>query len=119
MHPILEYPRRIAWYLAAWTPLLVLLASVLWASGGMTFLDAVAILTPACIVYAFACLSPWYICGTQPLRLDNWQGLAVTFGGASVVCSLVLVGGAWLTASAIAPMSAFSGLEQRLHGHLA
>jgi len=118
MHPILESPRRLLLYLLAWIPLLGLLVDAMWASGGITWLDAVVVLAPACLVYAFACLSPWYICGTVPLGPANWQSLALTFGVASVVCSLVLVGGAWLTASAVAQTGKMAGLEQRLHGHL-
>jgi LytS/YehU family sensor histidine kinase len=44
--------------------------------------------------------------------------MAVTFGFAAVACSLVLVGGAWVTASAAAQLGKLAGLEQRLHGHL-
>jgi two-component sensor histidine kinase len=119
MHPILESPRRLLLYLLAWLPLLGLLVYAMWASGGMTWQDAAAVLAPACLVYAFACLSPWYLCGTMPLRASNWQGLMLTFGAASVVCSLVLVGGAWVAASALAQAGKLAGLEQRLHGHMA
>jgi two-component system, LytTR family, sensor histidine kinase AlgZ len=118
MHPILESPKRILIYLAAWTPMLMLLAYVLWASGGVSWRDALAVLAPACLIYAFACLSPWYICSTQPLQVGNWQSLAVTFGGAAVACSLVLVGGAWLTASALVQSGLLPGLDQRMQGHL-
>jgi hypothetical protein len=118
MHPLLESPRRLMLYLLAWIPLLALLVYVMWASGGITWMDAAAVLAPSCLVYAFACLSPWYICGTLPLGADRWQSLAITFGVASVACSLVLVGGAWLTASAVVQAGKLAGLEQRLHGHL-
>ena len=119
MHPLLESSRRLALYLMAWIPLLALLVYVMWASGGMTWMDAAVVLAPSCLVYAFACLSPWYICGTLPLGPDRWQSLAMTFGMASTAGSLVLVGGAWLTASAVAQTGRMAGLEQRLHGHLA
>ena len=119
MHPLLESPRRLLLYLLAWLPLMTLLMYVMWAAGGVTWLDCAAVLGPTCLVYAFACLSPWYICGTLPLTPDNWFGIAMTFGGASVACSLVLVGGAWLTASAMAQAHWLTGLEQRLQGHLA
>jgi two-component system, LytTR family, sensor histidine kinase AlgZ len=119
MHPLLESSRRLALYLLAWVPLLALLVYVMWASGGIGWLDATAVLAPSCFVYAFACLSPWYICGTLPLGPERWQGIAMTFGMASTACSLVLVGGAWLTASAMAQIGRLAGLEQRLHGHLA
>ena len=118
MHPILESSRRLLSYLLAWVPLLALLMYVMWASGGMSWQDAAVVLVPSCLVYAFACLSPWYICGTVPLRLSHWSNIAMTFGVASVACSLVLVGGAWMTASAVVQAGKLPGLEQRLHGHL-
>jgi hypothetical protein len=118
MHPLLESSRRLVGYLLAWVPLLALLVYLMWASGGMTWMDAAVVLAPSCLVYAFACLSPWYICGTLPLGPDRWQSLAMTFGMAATACSLVLVGGAWLTASAVAQTGRMPGLEQRLHGHL-
>src|ERR1017187_992271 len=117
MHPILESPRRILLYMTAWVPILGLLTYVMWASGKMTWTDGGAILTPACAVYAFACLSPWYLCATLPLRFDNWQGLLATFGAAALVCSLVLVGGAWMTASALVQLRVLPGLQQRPQGH--
>jgi hypothetical protein len=119
MHPILESSRRLGIYLSSWVPLLALMVYMMWASGGITWMDAAVVLTPSCLVYAFACLSPWYICGTLRLETENWQSLAMTFGMASTACSLVLVGGAWLTASAVAEAGKMAGLEQRLHGHLA
>ena len=118
MHPLLESPRRLALYLLAWIPLLALLVYAMWASDGMTWADAAAVLAPSCLIYAFTCLSPWYICGTMPLGQNRWQSLAVTFVTASVVCSLVLVGGAWLTAAALAQAGKMAGLQQRLYGRL-
>jgi hypothetical protein len=118
MHPLLESSRRLVLYLLAWIPLLALLVYAMWASGGMTWMDAAAVLAPSCLVYAFACLSPWYICGALPVGADRWQSLALTFGMASVACSLVLVGGAWLTAAALTQAGKMAGLEQRLQGRL-
>src|ERR1039457_3349600 len=118
MHPVLESPRRILLYMTAWLPILGLLTYVMWASGKMTWTDGAAVLTPACAVYAFACLSPLYLCATQPLQFANWQGLLATFGAAALVCSLILVGGAWMTASALVQLKVLPGLEQRLQGHM-
>ena len=119
MHPLLESSRRLAIYLLSWLPVLALLVYVMWASGGITWVDAAVVLAPSVLVYAFACLSPWYICGTLPLGPDRWPTIAMTFGMAATACSLVLVGGALLTAGAVADMSRMAGIEQRLHGHLA
>jgi len=117
MHPLLESSRRLGLYLLAWIPLLALLVYLMWASGGISAGDALLVLAPSCLIFAFACLSPWYICATLPLGPDRWQSIAMTFGTAATACSLVLVGGALLTASAIAEIR--PGIEQRLHGHLA
>src|ERR1035437_320362 len=98
MHPILASRRRLVAYLLAWIPILALLVWVAWASGGVSWQDAAAVLAPACLVYAFVCLSPWYICQTRPLGLPGWSDLLATWGAAAVVVSLVRVGSAWLAA---------------------
>jgi hypothetical protein len=98
MHPILASRRRLVAYLLAWIPIVALLVWVSWASGGVSWQDAAAVLAPACLVYAFACLSPWYICQTRPLRVANLPYLAATWGAAAVVVSLLLVGSARLAA---------------------
>jgi hypothetical protein len=98
MHPILASRRRLLVYLLAWIPILALLVWVTWASGGVSWRDAAAVLTPACLVYAFACLSPWYICRTRPLRLSGLSYLLPTWAAAAVAVSLVLVGSARLAA---------------------
>ena len=60
MHPILASRGRFRIYLLVWSQILPLLALVtgLWAAG--PWLAAIAVLAPACAVYAFICLSPWY-----------------------------------------------------------
>ena len=94
MHPILASRRRLLVYLLAWIPILALLVWVAWASGGVSWQDATAVLAPACLVYAFACLSPWYICQTRPLRLSGLPYLLPTWGAAAAAVGLVLVGSA-------------------------
>ena len=68
MHPILAKPARILLYLAGWLPILALLDYLLWSSGSAYWLDNVALLAPACLFFAFVCLSPWTICRVRPLR---------------------------------------------------
>src|ERR1035437_9098399 len=98
MHPILASRRRLVAYLLAWIPILALLVWVAWASGGVSWQDAAAVLAPACLVYAFACLSPGYFCQPGPRGLAGLSDLLATGGAAAVVVSLVLVGSAWLAA---------------------
>src|SRR5450432_2673803 len=101
MHPILASRRRLLLYLLAWTPILALLVYVSWMAGGTTWWAAAEALAPACLLFAFACLSPWYIGHARPLRWSNLTELLFTWGAASVAGSLLLVGGVWLTASVL------------------
>src|SRR5438045_967015 len=98
MHPILATRRRLLLYLMAWLPILALLVYVTWMAGGISVGQAAEVLAPACLIFAFTCLSTWYIGRIQPLRLPNLGQLLFTWGAASVAGSLVLVGGAWLAA---------------------
>ena len=54
-------------YMLAWLPVLTLLGLVAKAAGGLPWGQEFAVLTPACVVFAFACLSPWYVCRALPL----------------------------------------------------
>jgi two-component system, LytTR family, sensor histidine kinase AlgZ len=97
MHPILQRRIRLVLYLAAWIPALALLAYVARAGGEISWPRAVALLSPACMVFAFACLSPWYIARVQPLQFSRSTSLAVTWTIASLGGGALLAGGAWLT----------------------
>src|SRR6266568_3908183 len=59
MHPILATRWRTLLYLAGWVPVLALLNYVMWAAGGVNWVQNTAVLGPACFLFAFACLSPW------------------------------------------------------------
>ncbi len=100
MHPILASRRRLLLYLLAWTPILALVVYVSQASGAR-LLDAAAVFTPAIVVFAFVCLSPWPMCRTRPFRVAEAAHLVFTFTVAGGVGSLVLVGVAWGIAAAI------------------
>ncbi len=91
MHPILVSRRRLFLYLAAWAPLGVLLAVTTWGTGGIAWPDAGAVLAPACLVYAFVCLSPLYVCRARPMRLSNAVSMVLTFTAAAAISSVLLV----------------------------
>ena len=99
MHPILQRRIGLVLYLAAWSPVLALLAYSARANGETSWPRAVALLLPACLMFAFACLSPWYLCRVQPLRFSEWTGLAVTWTSASLSAGAMLAGVAWLAAN--------------------
>src|SRR5581483_12128954 len=108
MHPLL-LRRRILAYLLAWIPIWALLVALTWASSRIPVTEAALVLAPACLIYAFVCLSPWYISRNRPLSLATVFGLAVTWTGAALAGSLVFIACAWLSASLL---SQLSGLER-------
>ena len=67
MHPLLTSLRRLLLYVLAWAPVFVLLV-MLTSWDGTPWPAAAANLGPACIFYAFICLSPLYIC-----RARSWR----------------------------------------------
>jgi hypothetical protein len=101
MHPILAGGRRLLGYLLAWLPVLALLTFVAKAAGGLGWWQELEVLTPACGVFAFACLSPWYLCRALPLHQVGWVNLLSTFGAAAAAGSLVFVGSIELVALAL------------------
>lgn len=99
MHPILAARARILSYLLGWVPILALLVYVTWAAGGTSWTGQLPVLAPACLVFAFACLSPWSICRVRPLRLADVTMLAITWVAAAAAGSGVLVFSAWILAA--------------------
>jgi hypothetical protein len=97
MHPILAF-RRLFLYLLAWLPVGALLTYLTWAGGGFRLPQAAAVMAPACFVYAFACLSPWYLCRSRPFTMGTLGELAVTFSAAAAAGGLLLAGIAWAVA---------------------
>src|SRR5688572_15926049 len=84
MHPILASGRRLLVYLAVWIPVMVLIAVVTR--------QGVAVLAPACFIYAFVCLSPWYVCRARPFQVSKAAGLAVTHIATALAGGGLLVG---------------------------
>jgi len=98
MHPILAKRARILLYLAGWIPLLALLDYLMWSSGRPSWVQNTAVLAPACILFAFACLSPWAICRVRPLRLADGTLLVVTWAAAAAAASALFTGAVWVLA---------------------
>jgi two-component system, LytTR family, sensor histidine kinase AlgZ len=98
MHPLFQRRIRLVLYLAAWSPVLALLAYLARANGETSWLRTAALLVPGCAIFAFACLSPWYLCRVRPLRFSEWTGLLVTWTSTSLSAGALLAGFVWLTA---------------------
>jgi len=115
MHPVWA-ARRLPVYLAAWAPVLALLVYVTSATGAMPWRAASMVLAPACLFYAFVCLSPWYICGTLLLRASNWPSLVLTWCAAAMSGSVLFTGAAMLAAVALGALRPLSNLLPPLFG---
>ena len=98
MHPLLATRGRILLYLACWVPVLALLAYLMRASGGASWVQNAAVRAPACFLFAFACLSPWPMCRVRPLSLAGAPMLTVTWAAAAGAASATFTGAAWATA---------------------
>jgi hypothetical protein len=103
MHPLFQRRVRLVLYLAAWTPLLAPLAYAARTGGepswlGIAWLGTAALLAPAWAIFAFASLSPWYLCRVRPLRFSEWTALLVTWSATSLSAGALLAGVAWATA---------------------
>lgn len=68
MHPILASARRAALYAGVWVSIAALLAYSMWDAAGVAWQDAARGLIPACLLEAFLCLTPWYLCRLRPMR---------------------------------------------------
>jgi two-component system, LytTR family, sensor histidine kinase AlgZ len=90
MHPILASARRAAFYCGAWVAIAALLVYAMHDAAGVAWQDAARGLIPACLIEAFLCLTPWYLCRVRPMRqmdraLPAALAAAVLAGGAFVV----------------------------------
>jgi LytS/YehU family sensor histidine kinase len=85
----------------------------------LSWADAIAVLLPACVVYAFVCLSPWYIGRGLPVASTGVAQLATTYMAAAAAAGALFLGCARVSARVLGSLPAFRGVETRLRGHLA
>jgi len=111
MHPVLQNWRRFGLWMGAWIPLGAILILVARLSGHLTFFEAMAVMTPAIIVMAFVCLSPFYVCRSLPLRSAPREKILINH----LAAAFILTGGVMLVgrfaASLLTP--SFHRLDER------
>jgi sensor histidine kinase YesM len=78
-------------YLGAWLPIAALLTAIVTRNGGIRLAEAVVILSPMCLLYAFICQASWYLCQVLPLRETGLLRLFGTHATASLVASAAWV----------------------------
>ena len=114
MHPVLLNFRRLSLYLLGWAFLAVLVADQLATSGDLGWAVGAALCLPLCLLYAFVCLSSWYVCRLTPLRLRTVQSVLTVHLVASVVASFLWILIARAMVVALAGLKLFGGSREHL-----
>lgn len=91
MHPILTRLDRAAAYVGAWLVVGVLLTGSL-AREGTAWFDALVFVVPPFVVYAFVCLSAWYVCRALPLEPSRVSAVATASGAAALTAGAIWLG---------------------------
>jgi sensor histidine kinase YesM len=92
MHPILARGRVLALYLGVWVFVAGLLASLLVGQAAMSWWSAALVALPLALVYAFICLSAWYVSRSMPLATTG----ALRLLGTALIAAAISSAG-WLT----------------------
>ncbi len=94
MHPILARGGRLALYLGLWVAVGLLLGVLLVAQIGLGWRQAGLISLPLSFLYAFVCLSAWYVSRGMPLAATGALRIVATALTASAISSAM-----WLLAA--------------------
>ena len=89
VHPILARGGRLALYLGLWLLVSGLLAALLAGRAGLTWLQAALVSLPAALVYAFVCLSAWYVARSLPIKTTGTSRILFTGLVTSLLSSAV------------------------------
>ena len=91
MHPLLLGRLRPSLYFGAWLGIAALLTALLVLLEPRPLVHAIAFTGPMILVYAFDCLSAWWVCRAHPLGLTPPLRLAGNLLGAALLSSAVWV----------------------------
>ncbi len=116
MHPILAARDRLLLYLTAWLPIAGLLAGLFVFAGRLSWSEAALLAVPMTLVYAFLCLSAWYLCRAFPLERTGVAKLIGIYAVAAILSSSswTLLGRGLATAMSAVP--SFQMLEEHYRG---
>jgi two-component system, LytTR family, sensor histidine kinase AlgZ len=113
VHPILESRQRLAFYLIAWLPIGFIFTVILKRGGLASWSEAVLVAAPMSLLYAFMCLSAWYVCLAAPMREQSVTRILTTLSAAAILSSIVwfALGEVWVLS--VEPWIDFPGLNER------
>src|SRR5580704_7558007 len=87
MHPIFRNTATLGSYLALWTLLAAVLGALIRVPTSLSWSQSLSVAVPMCMFYAFACLTPWYLCRAFPLGSTNVPRLLINQLGAAILAS--------------------------------
>jgi len=118
MHPLLARRESLGLYLIAWTPLAGVLILLLRASGSLSWLDAAALTIPSIALYAFLCLSAWYLCQSVPWNASRLLWIVLQYLTAALLCGVLWVALVKAWAIALSGIPRLATLDQRVDSAL-
>lgn len=101
-------------YLLAWIPLAGLVAYIFVSAAGFHWGEAIALVAPLCLFYAFICLSVWYTCRGNPLNRSSITSLVAAHGIGAVIASGFLVLSARAIGSGLSRFASFSAIQPKI-----
>lgn len=117
MHPILTRLDRLAGYLTLWCAVGILVGAVLTRQG-LSWPEALVQALPPLFVYAFVCLSAWYVCRAMPLTTSGVPGVLTASAVAASVGGVLwlAINEAWL--GTLESMPAFAAVTPRFRAQV-
>lgn len=119
MHPITSGRKRLGAYLVGWVPIAGILAYLLSLTSPLSTAECFALALPLTLVYAFLCLSTWYVCRSVPAGRSQLGTLALTHLVAGAVSSALWVSLATTLATLYELAPEGRGITERLSPALA
>ena len=118
MHPLFARIRQLGLYLLAWVPLAAILVYLLASPSGLSWGEAIVVVFPLCLLYAFLCLSAWYPCRATPLETSSFTRLLLTHLSAALILSTVWVHLAKGLVYGLSHWSRFPGIDHRFERYV-
>jgi len=112
MHPVFGQPGRLVAYVIGSMLVGLFLAGALTRQG-LQWVEALTVMLPASLVYAFVCLSAFYVCLAAPLRTSHVTRVLASSGLAAAIASTfwLLIVRVWYAVLDVMPGGGFDSVR--------